>query len=395
MTSIAPEMSGSLSQMQDSAVDQAVMGALAGSEDPYEPGEGESEVETVVDKASQAESAAEKAAKDVPTKLKIQEIPESDAEPTIVQRNEDGTFKAKVPAKVDAKVDGVPQPTETAEVPEVPKERPKLATDFKLYGKDGAELDVYDVMDKLGEVEIPWKGETKRVPLDRLARLAQSGLHNEQQYAAAQSALASHALLTERVRDAEERIKRQNAYVASLLDSDEVLNDSRERWQSHNTPEARAERAERRAMDLEAQLNGQSRTETAASFYEKDVKAPIQALLSQYPTVTEAELIGQTNILTAGMGAEIQPKDFAAVRAILRDDLPAFAASVHETRSAHQSELRKAQEKITLLKRSQAMGARPTGRVASASESKAPRKEPRTNDERIDAIIDDEIMKGF
>lgn len=406
MTAIAPEHSGSLATLQDNIVDSAVMGALEGTDDPNEPLDGAEAVEqateakAVADKAAKAEKAAE--GLDNQTKLKITEIAEEPDVSRETKRNPDGTFaKVKETPKAETKVDGVPQPTADAEpTPEPPKEKRVLATEFKAYGKDGTELDVHDVVDQL-EIEIPWKKSLKnpdgvlRAPLDRIARLAQAGIHNEERDAEVKSYLAERTTLQEELADAKERIRKQNAYVASLLDSDEVLADSRAKWQSHNTPEARAERAERRAMELEQQLEGKTSAETATSFYERDVKAPLEALRAKYPTVTEREIIGEFNILTAKYGPVIHPRDYAAVRDILRAELPAFAASVHETRVADESKLRKVQESNALLKRSQAMGARPIGRTASAAEAKPVRKAPTTMDERIEHLIDDEILQGF
>lgn len=274
----------------------------------------------------------------------------------------------------------------------------KLATEFTVHGPDGAELDVADVMRQMPTIKVTHKGEVKELPLDRVVRLAQSGFHNEKLYGDAQKALSEVGAVEHALAEANASIKKQNEFIGTLLADDATLQQVREQWSRFNSPEARAERAERQLADLRAQQSGQSAAQASTSFYENDVKAPLSTLLQQFPTLTPAEVIGQFNILTAQYGAQISPKDFAAIRSVIRDELPAWAASLHETRTTEKAALTKAREANTLLKQKLAQGARPVGRQATADEGRARPKAPTgspTADTAIASLVDEALADVF
>lgn len=325
-------------------------------------------------------------------------------------RGPDGKFVAKVdPAnavKAPEEVDGVPAPTaegeEVAEA-EAPKEPVKLATDFTLIGPDGDELDPGDVVAKIPHTKFTVGGKEYDLPYDRVVRLAKSGVHNEKLYADAQTAIESREVLESELTTHQEKIQRDTRIYSSVLNDlleqgvlphlapNSPAAQLLQRWQHHNTPEARAERAERELQEFRQQQSGQSQAASSASFVQNDVLQPIQALLQQFPSVTQDEIIGRFTVLTQKYGATIQPKDFPAVRQIVRDTLPAYAASLHETRSKAETADRARRESNTLLKKRVAQNAKPIGRRASAEELKAKQPEPRTLKEKQSRIVDDAL----
>lgn len=334
-------------------------------------------------------------------------------------RGPDGKFVPKVDPNASVKApapeetDGTPpitkgEPVAEAEgeepVVEAPKEPVKLATEFSVVGPDGDELDPGDVVTKVGNVKFTVGGKEYDMPIDRVVRLAKSGVHNEKMYADAQSAIESRDALEQEVTTHKQKIERDTAIYSNVLNdllqveglmqalapngpAAQLLT----RWQHYNTPEARAERAERALMEERQQKSGQSAQAQSASFVQNDVLQPIQALLQQFPSVTQDEIIGRFTVLTQKYGATIQPRDFAAVRSIVRDTLPAYAASLHETRSKNETALRAARENATLSKKQAAQYAKPIGRRATAAELQAKRPEPRNVKELTQRVIDDAL----
>lgn len=390
------DTSSGLSAMQERFANTAVDEFLAGTPDP-----------TIATRASEMQDYASvggRSAFDGGSEA-------ADGVPPITDkpRNEDGTFK---------KADAVVKATETAEEVtegadakdakvDTPKEPLKLATDFELIGADGDPLDIADVMAKLPKTKFKVGDKEYEYPYDRVVRLAKSGIHNEKLYKDASEAIAGREVIEQRAADAEGSIERQNKFLATLFEDmlaqgllenlapNSPTQHFLSRWRDHNTPEARAERAERRLEEFQRQQTGQSQAASSASFYQNDVLSPIKALLQQFPSVTEEEIVGRFQLATAKYGAVIEPRHFEAVRAIISEDLPAYAASVHEKRSAHDTQLRKTQETNTLLKKRVAHGARPAGRVAGPGDGAAaprPKGSP-TSEANINDLIDRELAE--
>jgi hypothetical protein len=243
-------------------------------------------------------------------------------------------------------------------------------------------------MAKVKEIAFPYKGEIRKLPLDRVVRLAQSGIHNEDLYTKATEAIGHFDNLEGELSKANGAIVKQNKFIERIIADDEFRDQIRQQYEAHNTPEARAERAEREVERLKQVQAGQSQQDQGASFFQNDVLPGLKALLTQYPTLSQDEVVGRFNILTAKFGPQVDAQHFAAVRAILRDDLPAWAAGLHEERATRDTATRKAKEATTLLKRRVAQGARPTGRRATAEDSQPKPRVARTDEDRIDQMLD-------
>lgn len=336
-------------------------------------------------------------------------------------RGADGKFVRNIDTKasITPPTEGQPAPaqTEVASPPsaadqasndaksEAPKDPIKLATDFSIVGPDGAELDTSDVVTKVGLTRFKVGEKDYEMPYDRVVRLAKSGIHNEALYKDAQDAKDMRSDLESQIETSRQTLGRHNEVTSAIWDDlirqgilEQLAPNSPSaqylsRWQHFNSPESQVERLRRENEELRQQKAGQSAADKSASFVQDDVLTPIGALLQQYPSVTQEEIIGRFTVLTQKFGAVIQPKDFAAVRTIIRETLPAYAASVHESRTGQATALRKAQETSTLLKKRVAQNARPIGRAATAEEAKAKRPEPRNVDELKRRVIDDVLAE--
>lgn len=314
-------------------------------------------------------------------------------------KGNDAATKAKAPekpAETPAETPPADEPkSETPDATAKAEEKPsadapaKLAAEFTLFDADGDELDIADVMGKIKEIGIPYKGEVRKMPLDRVVRLAQSGFRNEQLYQQAEEAIQRSSTLESDFEAANDSIARQNKFIETLLTDDAARDAARARLQALNTPEARAERAEREAAQLRASLANRGVQATAATFWEQEVQPALDKIMKEFPALSPEEVVGRFNIATAKLGAVIQPKDFEAVRALLKDDFPAWAAGLQETRASQSTEIRKVKESNTLLKKKVNAGVRPTGRVATSTEAKPAKKPARPmSDEMFENLVD-------
>ena len=366
----------SMASLQERIINESIEGFMRGDADPNAADL--NEIHTLTDSQTPADTT-----------------PKVDAKGR--EHADDGKFKPK-PTTDGTKQDDTPEPVEGAEAPPtdgVPAPTAKLVTEFSVTGPDGEALDEGDVTAKIGTVAFKVGDKEYKLPLDRVVRLAQSGVHNEKVYGEAKTAIARAETLEAHSTDLGERIERQNQFVKDLLDNPQFYQQNVERWTAYNSPEARAERAERELDTLrKAQqdaVQGQSRSAQATSFVEKDVAPPLKALLTQYPTLSAQEIFGQFQFLTHKYGTPVHPKDYDAIRKVVSDELPAWAASLHETRSTENVALRRSREANTLLKKVVARGARPAGRAATPADGAGRKAAPRSLDDRISVAIEDAL----
>lgn len=308
------------------------------------------------------------------------------------QPRDEATGKFKKPDAPVASADVKAKPTE--EKAETPAEPVKLATEFSLYGKDGEELDPQDVVAKVAKVKFLHRGEEREYPLDRVIRLAKSGIHNEDLYTKATEAIGQFETLEQAVAKKDEAIAKQNTLIERLLSDDDYRATIREQYAQYNSPEARAERAEREARELREQLQGQSKADPVASFYQSDVRPRLEALLKEYPTLKAEDVVGRFNVMTGRFG-QFKPHHLPELKAILVDELPAWAASKHEENERNTSSVRKAKEETTLLKRKLATSAKVIGRRVTPDDAKPKLKVARTEEQRLDNLMDVALADGM
>lgn len=291
--------------------------------------------------------------------------------------------------------------------PEPAKEPAPLATTFSVFDAEG-ELEIPRDL----EIALKAGGKDLKLPLDRVVRMAQSAPQAEQfrqdaerlpqlqsqieqyqtQFQTAQTELAQHNALVERM------LRDPDLYVRAV-----------EAYQQQNSPEARAERAEKELASLNErqqqsakQQEWQQQSAEAAQYAATRIAPAVEALAAQYPTIDPQEFEDRFYRLTApliearpdGKGTWVPPQKLPQVESLVQSDLALWAQGLHQKRHGAQTAAQqqaaqavtKAQTDAQLAKRQLARAAAP---ALTAPGQDAPKAKPiKTADDAVTAALE-------
>lgn len=287
----------------------------------------------------------------------------------------------------DAEADAADEPT-------TPKDR-KLATVFLAKDAEGDALDTSDV-----NITFTADGKERTLPLDRVVRLAQTGFYNEKLQSEVKDYRAEKADLIAQSEELEEIAAQRTALVRKLLEDDDFLLAQRERYLAANSPDKRAERAEAKLREVQQEREMQRFEVQREEFVTQEFYPKLQAIVKQYPNLSEEEVWGRFNIAASHLsdrGGVIPPKNWRAALKVIDDDIGPWAAQRHESRleapkkerAQLKAEARRAQEKATEAKRKLTKNLRPTGVSPTTSVQK--RKPIVSADDAVDDIIANDV----
>lgn len=265
-----------------------------------------------------------------------------------------------------------------------------LATEFALYDDEG-EVEVPALM-----VEYKANGKVRKDRLDQVVKLAQWGVYNQERQEKIQQEVAAKeqeyaALIAER----EQQMER-------LLTDEDFLEAVRESYLQENSPERRAERAERRVQDIQLQHQMQAIEQQGDQFLTTELAPALTLLTAALPTVTAEEL--ESRVLMAMQAhAEVAPNGvtyvppsrYDAIRQYILDDLSVWAQAQHARRSQSvptkpqakaQAELERAQVEAQKAKRAVGQATKPVGTPAKDA-PKAKAAKPATIDDAVHSAL--------
>lgn len=303
----------------------------------------------------------------------------------------------------------------TAAVAEEPKEKaePKPAgggeskvSDGKkplyvAYGADGKPLAEVPIK----EVEITVGGKVKRVDLDRLARMASSGGYNEQ----LQDEVKQAREIAARAQQFEQATRQLQAERDAILRDPDYYLKQVEQYAAQQSPEARAERAERQVQALTGQQQQQQAAAYVAQQAETTIQPKLEALVAEYPHVTGDELVAQFTTLIRPFvppGGMLPPQMVPHVLDVIDRAIAPWAAQLHDAREERQkataattaaeqatqsakADSAKAAAKVTKAKADISRTIAPVGR--GTAKPVAPRAKPLTANEAADAALEDAL----
>lgn len=199
----------------------------------------------------------------------------------------------------------------------------------------------------------------ENVPLDKVVRLAQSGFYNEQLQAKNEALEETHATFTQKYDDVAAALEDQRLLNVRLLQDDDFLAATRERFAEAQSPQARADRAEAQLRQLNLDRQAETVRAEGQQFFSTDVLPRLNKVIQDNPTITEDELYGkfQRTIAPLLRNGMVPKQAWNKVTAFLNGDLGEWAAQLQEKRSAEkanpkaQALLTKAQEEATKAKR--------------------------------------------
>lgn len=320
-------------------------------------------------------------------------------------RDEQGRFvpkdgepapEAEAAPPAEAEADAAPEaeaPAEEAPEDEPPAETRALATKFAI-----VEGDATAEPGALADTVIEYKADGKvyRETLDKVVRLAQSGRYNTKLHEELDALRPMEAKVDELEAQRADDLRFYRQEVQKLIGDDNYLMQRRQELAQRFTPEAEADRL-RRELAQERQsremMQLQGRMET---FVEQSIQPKMLELLSQYPSVTEDELMGRFNrtVLPMQRHGVVPPHLWPRVEALLEGEIGSWAAHLHDSRSAERAtadaqtkaQVRKAQEKAQKAK--QVLARTVTSPAGTRAAPDTPRSKPIvTADDALNDII--------
>jgi len=338
------------------------------------------------------ESAPQSPADAVPTP----EAPET--EPTDTT---DEAPEAEGEAEADAEAEDTALPNGYVAVPVV---EDKLATEFVLKDAEG-EVEIPALI-----VEYKANGKVRQDRLDQVVKLAQFGVYNQEREEKVRSVEQEAMQLKQEREQLAQLIDEREAQLERILSDEDFFLSVREAYQQENSPEKRAERAEREIQNLKVQSQMVEISRQGQVFYDGEVQPAIQLIANALPTVTPAELeerMAYAMQLHAKTGPNGQPylpaSQFEAARQYIVNDLAIWAQMTHARRSetAPSSQVKeaqaaaaKAQVEAQKAKRAVGQATKPVGRAASNTPAKPKAAKPATIDDAFDSAMS-EVMSSL
>ncbi len=356
----------------------------------------------------QALTDAVEAAMPVPTPVAAEPEPQEPAEPQDAQEvtadasdvTSDEATEEAPETEAEASDDAVAMPEGYVAVPVVTD---KLATDFTLSDAEG-EVEIPALM-----VEYKANGKVRKDRLDQVVKLAQFGVYNEEREQKVRQVEQQTVQLQQERDELARLIDEREAQLERILSDEDFFLTVRDAYAAENSPEKRAERAEREVQQIKMQSQLADISRQGQVFYEGEVRPALDLIAQALPTVSPAELeerMAYAMQLHAQVGPNGQPylpaSQFDAARQYIVNDLAMWAQMMHARRSEPatspqleqaQAAVAKAQVEAQKAKRAVGQATKPVGRASSAP-AKPKVTKPATIDDAVDSAMS-EILSSL
>lgn len=356
----------------------------------------------------QALTDAVEAAMPVPTPVAAEPEPQEPAEPQDAQEvaadasdvTSDEATEEAPETETEASDDAVAMPEGYVAVPVVTD---KLATDFTLSDAEG-EVEIPALM-----VEYKANGKVRKDRLDQVVKLAQFGVYNEEREQKVRQVEQQTVQLQQERDELARLIDEREAQLERILSDEDFFLTVRDAYAAENSPEKRAERAEREVQQIKMQSQLADISRQGQVFYEGEVRPALDLIAQALPTVSPAELeerMAYAMQLHAQVGPNGQPylpaSQFDAARQYIVNDLAMWAQMMHARRSEPatspqleqaQAAVAKAQVEAQKAKRAVGQATKPVGRASSAP-AKPKVTKPATIDDAVDSAMS-EILSSL
>jgi hypothetical protein len=278
----------------------------------------------------------------------------------------------------------------------VPTVTEGLATEFALYDDDG-EVEVPALM-----VEYKANGKVRKDRLDQVVKLAQWGVYNEERDRKAAAVEQEYQSTLEAVQQMEQAIAQREAQMERLLNDEDFLEAVREAYHAENSPEKRAERAERETNNLRVSYQMQQIQSSGEQFYTTEVMPAVKMIMDALPSVTAEELesrlqmVMQAHVETAPNGQPyVPPSRYDAIRQYIVDDLALWAQMVNAKRSqpvndekaSVKAELDRARVEAQKAKNLVGKAMKPAGQAGKATDAPKRPAKPANIDDAISSAL--------
>ena len=225
---------------------------------------------------------------------------------------------------------------------DVPVIEDGLATNFTLFDGEG-EVEIPALM-----VRYKANGKVREDRLDQVVKLAQWGVHNTQKEEEFKQVHQEYSNARLELSEYERLLEERESQIRKLLEDDDYLYRVRDRYESENSPEMRARRAEEELRSYRTQQEMRYIEDRGSQFFQSEVEPAIKMIADALPTVTQDELAErmvsavQAHARQAPNGNIYIPEEsYDAVRNYIVEDLAFWAQMQHGRRggSATNSEM--------------------------------------------------------
>jgi hypothetical protein len=342
-----------------------------------------------VDISEALEAAME--AVEVPVPAEAEEQSEEVVEVPPVEAPVDEQEEAPAEEVVD-EPEEAPLPPGVVVVPPVEGE---LATQFTIMDEEG-EIEVPNLM-----IEYKANGQIRKDRLDQVVKLAQWGVYNEEREQKTKQVEQEAVTYRQAAEELETLIAEREKQIERLLQDDDFLYTVREAYERENSPDKRAERAERQFEEYKVQQEMQQITQSGEQFWKSEVEPAFDLIVKALPAVTFDELAErftyamQAHMERAPNGQPYIPVSrYEQVRKYLVDDL-AIWAQIQNARRAEPTtkqtskasdDLKKARIEAQKAKRQVGQATKPVGKAGQMSAAPKQSK-PSTIDEALESAM--------
>jgi len=218
----------------------------------------------------------------------------------------------------------------------------------------------FSVLDEDGELEIPnikvrykANGRDREDRLDQVVKMAQMGVYNVERQEAVKKIEAHAQYVEQQVKETAATLQAREKQIERLLTDDNYLFEIRDRFEQHNSPEARARRAEEEVRSVRAQTEMAEISRKGTQFYTTSVEPALDYLDEVLPNVGKEELASrmvrqlQSHYVIGPTGEPYLPESsYGAVRDYLVEDLALWAQAQNLNRGGSATPVSGAQKAL-------------------------------------------------
>jgi hypothetical protein len=280
----------------------------------------------------------------------------------------------------------------------VPAVEGELATQFTISDEEG-EIEVPNLM-----IEYKANGQVRKDRLDQVVKLAQWGVYNEEREQKTKQVEQEAVTYRQTAEELEALIAERENQIERLLQDDDFLYTVREAYERENSPDKRAERAERQFEEYKVQQEMQQITQKGEQFWTSEIEPALDMIVKALPTVSFDELAErftyamQAHMDRAPNGQPYIPMSrYDQVRKYMVEDLAIWAQIQHARRaepttkqpakpSVASDQLTKARIEAQKAKRQVGQATRPVGKAGQVNAAPKQSK-PSTIDEALESAM--------
>ena len=292
------------------------------------------------------------------------------------------TLKEQTPSPADGRprgTDGKFLPAEgkpadeipAGEIPPVEGEQPSPAEAVTEIGEDGQELVEFElpeglvdiptitgrqpaaefkVMDHEGELEVPdltftfkANGRERTEPIDRMVRLAQMGVYNEQREEEVKTTRSQIAETQQQAQQVWNYAKQLEQKMQAVLSDDNAYLAERAAWQRQNTPEARAQLQMQQVEHQRAANEFESAKMQGQTFFQSDIVPAVEQVTTALPLVSPEEIGAKMILISRGLevktafGDILPPSRYGQFNQAFLNELIPWAKQLQDHREQERS----------------------------------------------------------